>query len=228
MALNDIINKNSNIEFSKEISILLDDVKQLSKNFAKESNITKNVLPATNISGIDNMFKYFQNEAINNNINFDFKINNSINDLINNTISKDKFETLLGDHLRDAIIAINNSRNSYKSILVTLGLVENNYELSIYDTGIEFEIDTLLKLGKEKITTHKESGGTGTGFITTFGTLEETNASLEIEEYNPETSSYTKSVNIVFDGKREYRIYSYRAEEIKIINNDKKIIIKRI
>lgn len=228
MALEETINKNTNLEFSNELSIILKETKEISKNFAKESEIVKNILPTTNIPGIDNMFKYMQNEAINNNIKFDLKLTDSIHDLIDNIIPKDKFETMLGDHLRDAIIAVNNSKNSYKSILVTLGIVENCYELSIYDTGIEFEINTLLKLGKERITTHKETGGSGIGFMTTFDTLRKTKGSLIIEEYDLNNSSYTKSINIRFDGKSEYRIYSYRADEIKRQNKDKNIIVKEI
>lgn len=227
-ALEEAINKNTNTEFSNELSVILEETKEISKNFAKESEVVKNKLPKTNIPGIDNMFKYMQKEALENSISFNLKINDSIYDLIDNVIQKDKFETMLGDHLRDAIIAINYSKSTYRSILVTLGLVENCYELSIYDTGIEFEIDTLLKLGKERITTHKSSGGSGIGFMTTFETLSNTKASLRIEEYDSEKSTYTKSVNFRFDGKNEYRIYSYRAEKIKKQNIDKKIIIKEI
>ena len=227
-ALEDAISKNMNTEFANELSVILSETKEIAKNFAKESEVTKLKLPLTNIPGIDNMFKYMQKEAINNNIKFDLKLTDSIHDLIDNIIPKDKFETMLGDHLRDAIIAVNNSKNSYKSILVTLGIVENCYELSIYDTGIEFEINTLLKLGKERITTHKETGGSGIGFMTTFDTLRKAKGSLIIEEYDSKNSSYTKSVNIIFDGKNEYRIYSYRAEEIKKQNKDKRIIIKDI
>ena len=153
--------------------------------------------------------------------------NNNIKYLIDNIIPKEKFEILIGDHLKDAIIAINASNNSYKSILVTLGLVENCYELTIYDTGIEFEIDTLLKLGKEQVTTHKETGGSGIGFMTTFETLKNCEASLIIEEYKPETTNYTKAVIIRFDNKNEYKIISYRAEEIKKLKNGK-IIIQNI
>lgn len=228
LAMKEAISNNLNTEFANELSVILKETEELSKNFAKESNVVKNNLPLTNVPGVDNMFKYMQEEAIKNNINFDLKINGSINNLLENIIPKDKFETLLGDHLKDAIIAINSSNSSYKSILTTLGIVENCYELSIYDTGIEFEINTLLKLGKEQVTTHKDTGGSGIGFVTTFETLKTTKASLIIEEYNPKTTNYTKSVNIRFDGKGEYRIYSYRAEDIKNKSKEKRIIIKNI
>lgn len=227
-ALRDTAKNANNTEFAEEISVFLKETEDISKGFAKESEVITKSLPLTNITGIDNMFKFMQEEAINSGINFDLKINTSIHNLIDKIISKDKFETLLGDHLKDAIIAINSSDKTYKSILVILGIVDDCYELSIYDTGIEFEIDTLLKLGKERITTHKNTGGSGIGFMTTFETLKSTKASLIIEEYNPETTSYTKSVNIRFDGKNNYKIYSFRAEDIKNKNKDKKIIIKNI
>ena len=116
--------------------------------------------------------------------------------------------------------------------------------MCIYDTGIEFEIDTLLKLGLEPITTHKDSGGSGIGFLTTFETLNEMKASLIIKELSEklqtrikeitrrlsgsEGNHYTKAVIIRFDNKHQYKIYSYRAKEIKEKNQDRKIIIEDI
>lgn len=221
-------NLETSTEFANEISVILEETKEASKNFAKEVETKINKLPLTNNVGIDNMFKYMQDEARKNNINFDLKLNTSINPLLETIISKDKFETLIGDHLKDAIIAVNKSEASYKSIFVTLGLVDGIYEFSVFDTGIEFEIDTLLKLGKEQVTTHKDEGGTGIGFMTTFETLKECKASLIIEEYNPETTKYTKAVIIRFDGKNEYRIFSYRAEKIKEQKHEHRIIIKKL
>ena len=106
-----------------------------------------------------------------------------------------------------------------KEILVVLGLKDGNYEICILDNGVEFGIDTLLKLGKEQVTT----GGTGIGFLTTFETLRETKASLVITEFKE--SIYTKSVAIIFNNKCEYVINSYRAKDIKEKCNREDIII---
>lgn len=227
-AMKNALKIETNNEFANEISVIFEETKDASKSFAKETEVNANKLELTNIIGIDNMFKYMKEEARKKYINFDLKLNSSINPLIENTISKDKFETLIGDHLKDAIIAVNASDESYKSILVTLGLADGTYELSINDTGIEFEIETLLKLGQEQVTTHKEDGGSGIGFMTTFETLKECRASLIIEEYNPETTNYKKSVTIRFDGRNEYKIISYRAEEIKKQNKGRKIIVEKL
>lgn len=201
-----------NEEFAKEYSDILDSLKDLSKEYKQEFE-NYNILPKTNIFSIDNLLDYMKTEAIRNNIEFELEINQNINELIEKHISKNKLETLLGDHIADAITAINASDNSYKKIKVILGKDKEFYKISVLDTGIEFEIETLLKLGLERITTHKDSGGTGIGFMTTFETLKECKASLVIEEYNNE-KDYTKSVNVIFDGKNEYNIKSYRAEKI--------------
>ncbi len=227
-AMKNALKLDSKEEFANEIAVILEESKNTAKNFAKETKVDTRKIPLTNINGIDTMFKYMQEEAIKNNIQFDLKINANINSLINEIIPKEKFETLIGDHIKDAIIAINSNNKTYKSILVTLGLVDGIYEFSVYDTGIEFKIDTLLKLGIEQVTTHKEEGGSGIGFMTTFKTLKECKASLVIEEYNPETTNYTKAITIRFDGKNEYKIYSYRAEKIKEQKGKRRIIIKRI
>lgn len=227
LGIRNTIEQNNKTEFADELGIILGETKEISKNFSEETTITNNKLPLTNIISIDNMFKYFEKEANKKDINFNLIINESVKPLLE-IIDKAKLETLIGDHLKDAIIAVNERENSYKSILAILGVSEDCYEFSVCDTGIEFEIDILLKLGLEQITTHKDAGGSGIGFMTTFETLKETKASLIIEEYNPKTTNYTKSVIIRFDGKGEYRINSYRADEIKGKSKTKRIIVEEL
>ncbi len=200
---------------------ILNIVNELTAEYSKECEIIKglNVLPKTDIIEIDNMFKYMQTECAKNNIDFKLNIQDSLLPLINQYISKSRLETLLGDHIRDAINAVNKASGSNKEILVVLGLKDGNYEICILDNGVEFGIDTLLKLGKEQVTT----GGTGIGFLTTFETLRETKASLVITEY--ESSEYTKAVSFVFNNKCEYVINSYRSKELVQKNDRKDIII---
>lgn len=179
------------------------------------------------IPEIDNMFKYMQTECHNNNIDFKLKIIGNIHPLVNNCITKNRLETLIGDHLRDAINAVNLSELENKEILAILGIKNKKYELSIYDTGVDFEIGTLVKLGLERVTTNANRGGTGIGFMTTFETMNETKASLVITEYPMDDKRhYTKCVTIRFDGKKQYRICSYRAEEIKQSVTDNRIKIE--
>lgn len=226
--VNEIVTKaNLNMETASELGVM-DQISSLTKEYSAKLEEIKELdqLPSTDIEEIDDMFKYMQSECKQNNIDFKLKINGNIHHLVNTIIPQNKLVTLIGDHLRDAIIAVNSSSNSYKSIIAILGVKDNTYEFCVYDTGIEFEIDTLLKLGLEPATTHKETGGTGIGFMTTFETLKETNASLIIEEkHEMNDNDYTKAVIIRFDGKNEYKIRSYRSKQI---GKSDRIIIEKI
>ena len=149
----------SDVESGEEMDII-NRIHEITQEHSKKMHELKNedILPKTDIEEIDDMFTYMQSECRKNDINFKLKINGNIHFLINNLIEKSKLETLIGDHLRDAIIAINSSKDESKELLVILGIKNDIYELSVYDSGIEFEIDTLLKLGLEPATTHKEIG----------------------------------------------------------------------
>lgn len=217
-------------EAGEEIGIL-DRIEKLTKEYSSnlEKIKSKDKLPLTNIPEIDDMFSYMQEECNKNNIEFKLQIHGEIYKLVNNKIPTNKLETLIGDHIRNAIIATKFSENKNKSILVILGIKDKSYELCIYDSGIEFEKETLLKLGKERATTHKEAGGTGIGFMTTFETLKECKASLIIEEkHGISESDYTKAVKIRFDGKNQYKIKTYRAEELREMDKDKRIVVEDI
>lgn len=217
-------------EFGEDFINFEKQINNISEEYTKEIEEKiqhKNHLEKTGIFGIDNILEYMSNEAIKNNIKFNLKIYEDIQYMIENIIDQSKLETLLGDHIKDAIIAINSSENTYKELLVEIGEIENCYQVCIYDTGIEFEINTLLNLGLKAITTHKLTGGSGIGFMTTFETLKATKASLIIEERHPiDDKDYTKAVRIKFDGKHEYRICSYRSKEIQNKKKDTRIIIE--
>lgn len=225
-----ISNANLNTEVANELSVK-DKINTLSKEYSAKLKEIKNLdrLPSTEVEEIDDMFRYMQTECEKNDIDFKLQVSGNIVHMTNKIIPSNKLATLIGDHIRDAIIAINSGNNNFRSILAILGIKDNCYEFCVYDTGIEFEIHTLIKLGVEPVTTHKDSGGTGVGFMTTFETLKQTNASLIIEEKNEaKENNYTKAVIIRFDNKNEYRICSYRADKIKEEDKSGRIIIKNI
>lgn len=216
----------TNEEFAEEYGDILSSIKKLSKEYKEEvaSVIKENKLPKTNIFSTDNLLEYMKQEAEKDKISFELKIDFDINEILETKIPQNKLETMLADHIRDAIIAINCSENKDRRIKVVLDKEDNNYQIKFYDTGREFEIETLSKLGLKRTTTHKATGGSGIGFMTTFETLKQCKASLIIEEYS--NQEYTKAVIIKFDNENEYRIHSYRAEEIKNKIQDNRIIIE--
>ena len=221
---------NMNMEVSEE-NDLMKQINNLSKEYSTKLKQIKgsDKLKKTEVAEIDNMFEYLQNECEKSNIEFYLNINCDVNNMIDKVIAKNKLETLIGDLGTDAIHAVTMSKNNYKSIVTIIDKQEDIYLISMSDTGVEFKIDTLLKLGLEPATTHKEDGGSGIGYITTFETLNETKASLIIEEKNNESENeYTKTITIKFDGRNEYKIISYRADEIRKKQKDSRIIVENI
>lgn len=99
-------------------------------------------------------------------------------------------------------------------------MIDGFYSLYVYDSGVEFEKETLSSLGKKPSTTHADEGGTGIGFMNTFETLKKCKASMIINEYGkPSKDNYTKVIMIRFDKKDEFKISSYKIEDIDIENN---------
>ena len=189
------------------------DIKDRLANISDEINSgTTNVeLAKTGVMEIDDMLNFMQSECEKSNIEFNLQITGNIHTMINHHIPKEELEILIADHVKDAIIAINHSDNINKSILVKLGLVDESYGIYIYDSGIEFEKETLENLGKVPYTTHKDEGGTGMGFMNTFDTLRKHNASLIINELGkPSKENYTKIIMIKFDNKNEFKVISYK------------------
>lgn len=203
-----------NTEIANEITpIEKNEIKESLENISKEiykekANVT---LKKTEIPNIDNMLELMQEECIKNKIEFELQIIGNIFYMTNHFISKEDLEILIADHVKDAIIAINHSDNEYRSILVRIGKIDNFYSLYIYDSGIEFEEETLKNLGKRPCTTHAEDGGTGLGFMNTFDTLKKYKASLIIKELSkPCKENYTKIVIVKFDGENNFKIESYK------------------
>ena len=212
-----------NNEVADEIS-LRKQIEDITKDLPDKKNIK---LTKTGIEEVDDMLDYMQSECTQNKIEFQLQVIDSIFYMINHYINKDDLKILLADHIKDAIIAINHSDNINKSILVKIGKIAGVYGVYFYDSGIEFEIDTLVKLGNKPITTHKDEGGTGMGFVNTFKALSKSNASLDLEEIGkPTKDNYTKILKVEFDNKNEFRIKTYRKEEIKSKKIENKLIIQ--
>lgn len=224
-----MFNKTNNTEFSNELSditkLITDLSYQYSNEIASKLKYAKK-LPSTNVKGIDSILSHMQKESLDNNIDFELKVNCSVNHLIEKYIPQNRLETLLGDHIKDAIIAINSGNNNLRKIYVIFDIIDNCYQISFYDSGIDFEIDTLINLGLEAITTHKDTGGNGFGFLTTFETLKECKASLIIEEINFKNSNFSKAIHVLFDNNSKYVIKTNRIEDFKNYNISDRIILE--
>ena len=104
-------------------------------------------------------------------------------------------------------------------------MMNNIIKFTVFDGGIPFEVDTLVRLGTERVTTHADTGGSGIGFETTFETMRECKASLIISEKEPSSAYHSKSVSICFDGNNQYIIKTYRPDDFPA--SDRYIVTSR-
>lgn len=200
------------MEVSEELAITLEDIKRAAQSYQADIGRLegKNTLPSTKIKMLDDLFRDFSSRLSASKIDFKLKVNGSIPYMVGEVVEQGKLETMIGDHLQNALIAVNASDNAFRSVWAIIGLAVDCYELSVYDSGVPFDVDTLVRLGKERVTTHAGNGGSGIGFMTTFEVARECNASLVVSEKIPSATDYTKSVTIRFDGKSQYIIETYR------------------
>lgn len=193
-------------------------------SMAKEQQKNK-ILPSIGFALIDSSLSELYVKAAARGIGFDLTVSEEPYYLVNNIISQTDLQTLLCDHIKDAIIAVETAGITNGRILVTIEKNDSIFEITIRDNGVDFEPDTLAKLGREQVTTHADDGGSGIGFMTTFETLYKTKGSLIITEYEQKTP-FSKSVAFVFDGLNRFVISTYRKEELeKAIDRDDILIL---
>jgi nitrogen fixation/metabolism regulation signal transduction histidine kinase len=200
-------------EISEDFAITIADIRRLSKEHAANVGRVKHdaVLPSTNVKTIDGLFGLFADRFAASDIRFKLTVTGSIVYMTENTIAPGKLETLIGDLLQNALIAVNASDASIRSIMAVIGETGDCYEFTVYDGGVPFEVDTLVRLGTERVTTHAEEGGSGVGFMKTFEIMRECNASLIITEIK--SGVFSKAITIRFDGENQYKIASFRSDE---------------
>ncbi len=196
-----------------EISTHLNHLSKERKNIVLNYENKYNILPKTNIISIDATINYMLKKAKSANIEFDFNINENINNICKHTIMESDLNTLLADLIENAIIATSKSQN--KKILVILNNENNVYSLSVFDSGIDFEESSFENLGIRKNTTHKETGGSGIGLMTAMDICRKYQASFCIDEILPD-NTYTKKVTICFDDLSQIRISTNRKNIIHV------------
>lgn len=164
-------------------------------------------LPSTKDKLIDGVINHMLTKATEKNIQFDLVVDDDISELTKTIIPSIKLQTLIADLLENAIIAT--SHNEYRKILVIIGIAEEFYELTIQDSGIPFENETLQNLGQQKTSTHLNNGGSGIGYMTIFEILNEFKASLVITEHELKAYGFTKSIKVRFDNCNTVTIPQY-------------------
>lgn len=199
----------------KELSELINDLSQkrgkLVDNYSNKKHFS------TDSIAIDSTLQYIDSLSYKHNISLEIvtehEIKNSL-DLLN--IDMVDFTTILCDLGENAIYAV--EQNAYPLIKINLGVNNNCPYITISDNGIPFAEKVLLNIGKNKVTTRKQKGGSGTGLICIFEILKKYGASFSLSEFSNE-NTYTKSITIDFNIQGKLNFSSNRQSLVRYFNH---------
>ena len=177
------------------------------------------VLCETGDQTLDAVLLYMSGRAEQSGIDFDVEVRTNGQPILGEDFDRREFNTVLADLTENAIISAGGVKDKHVEVMLTRN--EDYLALGVLDSGECFDTEVLKKMGRQRVTTHSEEGGSGIGLMTLFKFLHQTGASLVIEEYSGKADGgradrkFSKSVVITFDGKGKLRIITDRAEELK-------------
>lgn len=197
MAVKELI---SNSPDNAELSVLLNQLEKLSaehKEIIDSYQAKSDNLPKTNVIPIDAVLHYILSKAKQNEIKFNVNlVNDCIPDLLSKITDITDLTTILCDLGENAVIATKNISES--KILVTFEYSESNApRICVFDNGPLFDEKVIANMGKKRITTHKDDGGSGIGLMTLFEILNKYNTSFCLDER--QNNEFTKCIRLTFD-----------------------------
>ena len=166
-------------------------------------------LPKTGISSLDAILGYMQRQATADGITFTLDLTDEGLSSVLEQAHMDcrQVSTILADLIENALIAVRHSNDKNGAVAVRMGRNEKDqFFLSVSDSGIPFAPEVLAHMGKKRITTHRDTGGSGIGLMTLFALLKEYRASFHLEDFSRKTDGcgshgdFAKRVTITFDG----------------------------
>ena len=153
----------------------------------------------TGIPVLDALLLFMQQKAEAAHITFDVKVRGDVREMLQQALSEQDAATLLADLLENAIIATS-CTDQAKYVLAEISGQAGDYYFCVSDSGIPFPQEVLRSWGVQRVTTHKETGGSGIGLMTIYEICNKYHASFSIENTG-ENDVYRKRVAVYFDGK---------------------------
>lgn len=199
-------------DLAQKASQLLEELETISKErkgISSTYETSGKTIPQTELTRIDSLISYMYHKCILNNIHFDFTFNCNVKHMVNTAISQEKLATIIADLIENSIIAT--MEQPTKNILLTISIENGHYCLNIFDSGTHFAPEVISMLGKKRITTHANNGGSGIGMMTILEIASQHTAGFIIDE-TIESSLYTKKLSIIFDDSNKIFIKSRRPE----------------
>ena len=229
-AVEKVIYKSSQMDVLDDARKILEEIEMSREK--DERVYTEKILSGINLAKtglviVDAKIETVLEKAALKRINFNFEIHGDISDL-DLFIPQFELANIIGDLTENAFTAIKHQgRGRLRKMKLIITNDNGCYELSLLDTGIPFNIETLVKLGTGRVSSHLGNGGSGCGYETIFELLYEHGASLCITEYEHGSNTFSKKISITFDNKSDYLVKSFRADEIKKQNTNPDLVITK-
>lgn len=214
------------LDLSKKGNDLLSHLKEVNAQRLSLLNSSMDQLPviSTGLPSLDALFQYMSQKSKSLGINLTYEIGASFEDIQESFPDMGQLNTMLADIIENALIAT--CQAPKKQVLLETALTESGFAIRLYDSGEVFPLSVLKHLGQKRITTHKDTGGSGIGLFNTCTILSEHHHSFILEEFEEEL--YSKCITILFDGKNQTLILTARSETLThaIKRSDMQIIPK--
>ena len=222
--IKDFQEKNADSATGKQLLEELTKLSKERKGIIFHQDIQCRKITYTNVISIDNLLTYMQQKALGVDIIFNVSLSCDIPYFVNHVIGEAELNTLLADLIENAIIATQCNKRHH--VLLSIGIVSKAYSISIFDSGLPFTKEVLMKWGLEQITTHQDDFGSGIGMMTVYEIIKKKNASFMIREFSSDRGLYTKEVSVLFNNLNQYTLHTSRNnEEISYLNQRSDLLV---
>ncbi len=194
--------------YGKQLADSLRDMAKDRKGILETYQNENIYLHQTGYVSIDAVLAYMQKKADANHISIECRFTKETINYVLEYISKEDLSHLLSDLLENALIAMRSHESG--KLLVVFGKFHKEAYISVADSGIPFDIETLHTFGIQPHTTHSDSGGSGIGLMDIWKLKKKYRASIQIQEYENHKDHFTKKITISLNRKNHYVIQSYR------------------
>lgn len=170
----------------------------------------KEIIPfETGYSLLDSVLNEMNVQAHRNAIAFSVHFGTGLDAFVPNGIAEIDLMHIVDDLLKNAF----KSTLTKETRAVQLQFYKSDKHLivEVADSGIPFEVESLINMGLERRTTY--SDGSGIGLVEIWEEKEKYRATYHLEEYQ-NADPFTKRISIAFDKKNRYSIRTHRKEEI--------------
>lgn len=186
---------------NEKAAALLQELNRFSKERSEtlQSYESRQVtLPKTGLFSVDTMLNYLHQRAMKHKIDFQLSLDAEISS-ITDVISEQDLCTIIADLGENAIIATKGIEA--KNIRLSIERKTDGYALYFFDSGEPFAAEVLENFGKQRCTTHAETGGSGIGLVTTGELAAKYQGEFYITEENI-PQPYTKCVVVTLKERR--------------------------